>query len=81
MCDLVGVGEACCQNGWLISFSGSLSHKMKYCVKTKDIFKFLECISIALMLLLLYYGFGSDTFVQEALIYCRTVLLVNFNYF
>lgn len=81
MCDLIGVGAACCQNGWLISFSGSLSHKMRYCVKRKDILKFLECISVALMLLLMYCGLGSDTFVREALTYCRTVLLVNFTYY
>lgn len=67
ICDLVGVGAACCQNGWLIFFSERLSHKMIYCVKTKDILQFLECLSIALMLLLIYCGLGSHTFVQEAL--------------
>lgn len=68
-------------------FSGNLqSHKMRYCVKTKQFLKFigiLEYITIALTLLLMYCGLGSNTcaFVQESLTHCRTVLLSEFHLF
>lgn len=48
-------------------------------LKQKTFFNFLN--AYVLLWCCSWCGLGSDTFVQEALTYCRTVLLMNFTYF